>query len=65
MAFATFVVRKSFVSVLLSADSFEESFALKFVQQAHIQSGSEECEGRIWLIAYGIWLEPYALSHTL
>ena len=33
----SFVGRKSFVSVLLSADSFEESFALKFVQQAHIQ----------------------------
>ena len=30
-------MRKSFVSVLLSADSVEESFALKFVQQAHVQ----------------------------
>jgi hypothetical protein len=32
-----FVVRISFVTVFLSADSVEESFALKFVQQAHIQ----------------------------
>jgi hypothetical protein len=33
---STFVVRKFFVIVLLSADSFEEFFTLKFVQKAHI-----------------------------
>jgi hypothetical protein len=25
----------------------------------------EENESGIWLIAYGIWIEPYAIGYTL